>query len=57
MYSQYLRREFRDEVEFLQVDKHQSFSKLVLLFLIEVARHVQSTQDSKLVIYIILKKI
>ena len=57
MYSQYLRREFRDEVDFLQVDKHQSFSKLVLLFLIEVARHVQSTQNSKLVIYIILKKI
>ena len=29
------------------VDKHQSFYKLALSFLMEVARHVQSTQNRK----------
>ena len=39
----------RDEVDFLHADKHQNFYKLELLLLMEVARHVQSTQNSKLV--------
>ena len=37
---------------FLHVDKHHSFFKLALLFLAEVARHVQSTQKRKLVIFL-----
>ena len=37
--------EVRDRVHFLHADKHQSFYKLALSFLIEMARHVQSTQN------------
>ena len=37
---------------FLHADKHQSFYKLALSFLIEVAGHVQSTQNRKLVIFL-----
>ena len=33
----------------MHADKHQNFYKLALLFLMEVARHVQSTQKRKLV--------
>ena len=41
---QYLKKEVRNEVYFLYADiKHQSFYKLALLFLMEVARYVQST--------------
>ena len=44
------------EFIFLHVDKHQCFFKLAL-FLMEFARHAQSTQNRKLVIfYNILKK-
>ena len=32
----------------MHVHKHQSFYKLALSFLMEVARHVQSTQNKKL---------
>ena len=49
---QYLKKEVRDRVHFLQADKHQSFYKLALLFLMEKARHVQSTQNWKLVIFL-----
>ena len=45
-------KEVRDGVRFLHADKHQSFCKLTLLFLMEVARHVQSTQNRKLVIFL-----
>ena len=38
---QYLKKEVRDGVYFLHANKHQSFSKLVLLFLMEVARDFQ----------------
>ena len=41
-----------DGVYFLHSDKHQSFYKLVLLFLMDVARHVQSTQNRNLVIFL-----
>ena len=36
----------------MHVDKHQSFCKLALAFLMEVARHVQSTQKRKLVMFL-----
>ena len=39
-------------VHFLHADEHQSFYKLGLLFLMEVARYVQSTQKRKLVIFL-----
>ena len=54
---QYLEKEVGDEVHFLQADKYQSFYKLELSVLVEVARHVRSTQNRKLVIFFnILKK-
>ena len=40
----------RDGIHFLYADKHQSFYKLTLSFLMKVARHNQSTQNTKLVI-------
>ena len=39
---QYLKKEVRNGVHFLHADKHQSFYELALLFLMEVARDVQS---------------
>ena len=42
---QYLKKEVRNGVHFLQADKHQRFYKLTLLFLMEVTRHVQSPQQ------------
>ena len=48
--SGYLKKEVRDGVHFLHANKHQSFYKLAISFLMEVARHVQSTLNRKLVI-------
>ena len=44
---------------FLYADKHQGFYKLALLLLMEVAKHVQSTQNRKLVKFLqyIMKKV
>ena len=36
-------KEVRNGIHFLQVEKHQSFYKLALSFLMKVPRHVQST--------------
>ena len=52
MSLQNLKKEVKDEVDFLHADKHQSFYKLGLLFLIEVASYVQSTKNRKLVIFL-----
>ena len=49
---QYLKKEVKDGVHFLDANKQQSFYKLALSFLIEVARHVQNTQNKKLVIFL-----
>ena len=51
MSLQYLKKEVRDEVDFLHADKHHNFSILVLQFLMEVARHAQNTQNTKLLIF------
>ena len=40
------------EFIFLHAAKHQSSYKFALWFLMEVARHVQSTQDRKLVMFL-----
>ena len=40
---QYLKEEVRNGGHFWHADKHQNFYKLVLWFLVEVARHVQNT--------------
>ena len=45
------KKEVRKGVHFLHADEHQSFYKL-RLFLMEVARYVQSTQNRKLVIFL-----
>ena len=49
---QYLKKEVRNGVHFLHADKHQSFYKLELVFLMEATRNVQSTQNRKLVIFL-----
>ena len=50
MSLRYLKKEVRDEVDLLYADRHQIFCKLS--FLMEVGRHVQSTQNWKLVIFL-----
>ena len=52
MSLQYIKKKVRKGVHFLHADEHQSFYKLGLLFLMEVARYVQSTQNRKLVIFL-----
>ena len=48
---QYLKKSsfFLNRVHFFRTDKHQSFYKLALSFLMEVSRNVQSTQSSAIV--------
>ena len=36
----------------MHADKHESFHKIAFFFFMKVARHVQSTQDRKLVIFL-----
>ena len=40
-------KKVKNRVHFLQADKHQSLYKLILSFLMELARDVQSTQTTK----------
>ena len=60
MSSQYLEKEVRDEVDFLHVDKHQSFlqvdfntlgtkvsCKVILSLLLGMIKHSQSSQSNK----------
>ena len=49
---QYLKKEVRNGDHFWHADKCQSDYKLVLSFLIEVARHVQNTENRKVVIFL-----
>ena len=49
---QYLKKVVRNGGHFWHSDKRQSFYKLVLSFLMEVARHVQNTQNRNLVIFL-----
>ena len=48
----YLKKEIRNGDHFWHTDKRQSFNKLVLSFLMELTRHVQNTQNRKLVIFL-----
>ena len=41
-----------NKFSFLHADKHQSFFKLALSFSMKVARHIQSTQNRKLIIFL-----
>ena len=63
MSLQYLRKEVRDEVDFLHADKHQSFLqvdfntlgikvfyKMILSLLTDMIYHSQSTQSNKFAI-------
>ena len=49
---QHLKKEVRDGVYILHADKHQSFYKSLLFFSAEVARHIQSIQIRKLVMFL-----
>ena len=44
IYLKYIKKEVKNRVHFLHADKHQSFYKLGLSFLMKAVRHVQSTQ-------------
>ena len=48
---QYLKKEVRNGVHFLRADKHQSFYKLALSFLLEVVRHGKKEVGNIFVIY------
>ena len=63
MSLQYLKKEVRDEVDFLHVDKHKNFLqvhfsalgikvsyKVILLLLMGMMKHSQSTQSNKFAI-------
>ena len=63
MFLQYLKKEVRDEVDFLHADKHQSFLqvdfntlsikvfyKVILSLLMGMIKHSQSTQSNKFAI-------
>ena len=52
---QYLKREVRDGVHLLDVDKHQRFCNLVLSFLIEMARHFFKKKVSQLLLCSIVR--
>ena len=41
----YLKKEVRNVLHFLYADKHRSFYKLVLSFLMEKVRHFQNTKN------------
>ena len=70
MSLQYLKKEVRDEVDFLHVDKHQSFLqvdfntlgikdayKVILSLLLGMIKHSRSTQSNKFAnIFTITKK-
>ena len=60
MSLQYLKKEVRDEVDFLHADKHQNlpqvdintlstkfFHKVILMILVDMIEHSQSTQSNK----------
>ena len=47
---QYLKKEVMERVHFLHADKHRTFYNF-LSFLVEVTRHVQSTQNRKLIMF------
>ena len=47
-----LRKKSVMKLIFLHADEHQSFQMLTLLFLMEVTRHVQSTQNMMLVMFL-----
>ena len=48
----YHKKEVENIVHFLHADKHQSFYKLALSFLMKIAKHVQSSQNRKLAIFV-----
>ena len=44
---QYLKKKMGNEVDFLPVKKHKTFSNLIVLFSVCIARHAQSAQNNK----------
>ena len=50
--SLHLKKEVRNEGHFWHADKRQSFYKLVLSFSVEVATHVENTQNRKFVTFL-----
>ena len=47
IYLQYLKKDVKDGIHVFHTNRHQSFYKLTLSFLMEVARHVLNTQKKE----------
>ena len=49
---QYLQKSMGYEVDFLNTDKHKSFYKIIVSLWVCVARHAQSTENDKFVMFL-----
>ena len=49
-FLQYLKKEVSDEVDFLHVDKQESWLQIDTMILMEMVKHSQSSQNSKFAI-------
>ena len=49
-FLQYLKKEVSNEVDFLHVDKHESWLQIDTMILMEMVKHSQSSQNSKFAI-------
>ena len=47
---QYLKKEVRDEIDFLHADKHESLLQIDNMTLIEIIKHSQSSQNTKVTV-------
>ena len=49
---QYLKKELSDEVDFLNIDQHQSFLQIDTMIFDGIIKHFQSFKNSKFVTYL-----
>ena len=49
---QYLKKEVSDEVDFLNIDQHQSFLQIDTMIFDGIIKHFQSFKNSKFVTYL-----
>ena len=47
---QYLKKEVRDEIDFLHADKHESLLQIDNMTLIEIIKHSQSSENTKVTV-------
>ena len=49
---QYLKKEVSDKVDFLHIDKHESWLQIDTMILMEMVKHSQSFQNSKVAMFL-----